>query len=108
MQLTENAAGRNCRLGRGQYGTLHQAERINEGETSCFRSPYLPLTSPYDQVSILGRVPGTQYYEPLDDDVDDDFFHTEEIPGVLIVRLRDSSLHFGAPHCWLVNVWVQD
>ncbi|KAL8286278.1 hypothetical protein RQP46_004766 [Phenoliferia psychrophenolica] len=46
------------------------------------------------RVSILGRVPGTQYYEPLDDDGDDDFFQSEEIPGVLIVRLRDSSLTF--------------
>lgn len=50
---------------------------------------------PPSQVSILGRVPGTQYYEPLDDDEDDGFFPSEEIPGVLIVRLRDSSLTFG-------------
>ncbi|KAM0755617.1 hypothetical protein T439DRAFT_320323 [Meredithblackwellia eburnea MCA 4105] len=46
------------------------------------------------RVSILGRVPGTQYYEPLDDDDDDGLLPGEEIPGVLIVRLRDSSLTF--------------
>lgn len=40
-----------------------------------------PDTAP--QVSILGRVPGTQYYEPLDDDDDDGLFPSEEIPGAL-------------------------
>lgn len=48
------------------------------------------------RIKILGRVPGTQYYEPLEDDDEDDglFPSQEEIPGVLIVRLRDVSLTF--------------
>jgi len=48
------------------------------------------------RIKILGRVPGTQYYEPLEDDDEDDglFPSQEEIPGVLIVRIRDVSLTF--------------
>lgn len=46
------------------------------------------------RIKILGRVPGTQYYEPLEDDDDDGLFPGEEIPGILIVRLRDASLTF--------------
>lgn len=47
------------------------------------------------RVKILGRVPGTQFYEPLDElDDDDGLLPGEEIPGVLIVRLRDVSLTF--------------
>lgn len=45
------------------------------------------------RIRILGRVPGTSFFEPLDDDEGDD--PSEEIPGVLIVRLRDVSLTFG-------------
>lgn len=48
------------------------------------------------RIKILGRVPGTQFFEPLDDDDDDDgLLPSEEIPGILIVRLRDVSLTFG-------------
>jgi MFS superfamily sulfate permease-like transporter len=47
------------------------------------------------RIKILGRVPGTSFYEPVDDDDDDGLFPTEEIPGILIVRFRDASLNFG-------------
>lgn len=47
------------------------------------------------RMKILGRVPGTSFYEPLDDDDDDGLYSTEEVPGVLIVTLRDASLNFG-------------
>ncbi|ORY73400.1 sulfate transporter family-domain-containing protein [Leucosporidium creatinivorum] len=46
------------------------------------------------RIKILGRVPGTSFYEPVDDDEDDGLFPTEEIPGILIVRFRDPSLNF--------------
>lgn len=38
------------------------------------------------QVRILGRVPGTDRWEPIDPELDGE----EEIPGVLVVRIRDS------------------
>lgn len=48
------------------------------------------------RIKILGRVPGTRdIYEPLDDEEDDTPFPGEEIPGVLIVRIRDVALTFG-------------
>jgi hypothetical protein len=49
------------------------------------------------RVKILGRVPGTNFFEPVDDEGADDEgpFPGEEIPGVLIVRIRDLSLTFG-------------
>lgn len=31
------------------------------------------------RIKILGRVPGTQYYEPLEDDDDDGLFPGEEV-----------------------------
>ncbi|SGY29841.1 BQ5605_C002g01088 [Microbotryum silenes-dioicae] len=46
------------------------------------------------RIKILGRVPGTSFYEPLEDDDDDGLFPSEEIPGILIVRFRDASLTF--------------
>ncbi|KAM0793395.1 hypothetical protein ACM66B_000847 [Microbotryomycetes sp. NB124-2] len=46
------------------------------------------------RIKILGRVPGTSFFEPVDDDDDDGLFPHEEIPGILIVRLRDPSLNF--------------
>ncbi|KAI5478550.1 sulfate transporter [Pseudohyphozyma bogoriensis] len=48
------------------------------------------------RIKILGRVPQTNFYEPLDEDDEDEGLlgSQEEIPGVLIVRLRDASLHF--------------
>lgn len=47
------------------------------------------------RIKILGRIPGTQLYEALDDEDDDSPYPGEEIPGVLIVRIRDVSLTFG-------------
>lgn len=48
------------------------------------------------RIKILGRVPGTNYFEPLDDyEGDDGLVPGEEIPGVLIVRIRDVALTFG-------------
>lgn len=47
------------------------------------------------RIKILGRIPGTQLYEALDDEEDDSPYPGEEIPGVLIVRIRDVSLTFG-------------
>ncbi|KAK4055270.1 hypothetical protein OIV83_000552 [Microbotryomycetes sp. JL201] len=46
------------------------------------------------RIKILGRVPGTSFFEPVDDDDDDGLFPHEEIPGILIVRFRDPSLNF--------------
>lgn len=46
------------------------------------------------RIKILGRVPGTQFYEPLDDE-EEEGYPGEEIPGVLIVRIRDIALTFG-------------
>lgn len=48
----------------------------------------------FGRIKILGRVPGTQFYEPLDDD-EEEGYPGEEIPGVLIVRIRDIALTFG-------------
>ncbi|GAA5898737.1 hypothetical protein JCM5296_006703 [Sporobolomyces johnsonii] len=48
-------------------------------------------------IRILGRVPGTTYFEELDDlDGADGLLHVqqEELPGVLIVRIRDVNLTF--------------
>ncbi|GAA5946541.1 hypothetical protein JCM1841_002119, partial [Sporobolomyces salmonicolor] len=47
-------------------------------------------------IKILGRVPGTTYFEELDDlDGADGLLHLqEELPGVLIVRIRDVNLTF--------------
>lgn len=42
-------------------------------------------------------MPGTQAFEPLDDDTGDDGLFAslgEEVPGVLIVRIRDVALTF--------------
>lgn len=45
-------------------------------------------------VQIMGRIPGTEQWAPIEDTPEnDDPLSTEEIPGVLIVRLRE-SLHF--------------
>ncbi|BGP44587.1 hypothetical protein JCM10450v2_000401 [Rhodotorula kratochvilovae] len=52
------------------------------------------------RIKILGRVPGTSLFEPLDDDdptsSDDGLLSSlsEEVPGVLIVRIRDGALTF--------------
>ncbi|GAA6053425.1 hypothetical protein JCM3770_005160, partial [Rhodotorula araucariae] len=52
------------------------------------------------RITILGRVPGTALFEPLDDDDptagDDGLLAAlgEEVPGVLIVRIRDGALTF--------------
>ncbi|BGP12538.1 hypothetical protein JCM10213_007618 [Rhodosporidiobolus nylandii] len=50
------------------------------------------------RISILARVPGTHLYEPLDLDTDDDDpllpLAQEEVPGVLIARIRDVALTF--------------
>ncbi|CAD6568133.1 MAG: hypothetical protein CYPHOPRED_002330 [Cyphobasidiales sp. Tagirdzhanova-0007] len=45
-------------------------------------------------VQIMGRIPGTEQWAPVEDIQDDDYLaSTEEVPGVLIVRLRE-TLHF--------------
>lgn len=46
-------------------------------------------------VQIMGRVPGTEEWLPVEDEVNDDDLLTsnEEIPGALIVRLKE-TLHF--------------
>ncbi|GAA5981339.1 hypothetical protein JCM10908_004074 [Rhodotorula pacifica] len=49
------------------------------------------------RIKILGRVPGTASFEPLDEDETDDGLFAalgEEVPGVLIVRIRDVALTF--------------
>ena len=52
------------------------------------------------RIKILGRVPGTSLFEPLDDDDEHDdgggllSSLSEEVPGVLIVRIRDGALTF--------------
>lgn len=49
------------------------------------------------RIKILGRVPGTATFEPLDEDETDDGLLAalgEEVPGVLIVRIRDVALTF--------------
>ena len=45
-------------------------------------------------IQVMGRVPGTEQWSPVEDTQDEDLFeNTEEVPGVLIVRLRE-TLHF--------------
>lgn len=45
-------------------------------------------------IQIMGRIAGTDQYVPVDEHDDDHyFFDTEEVPGILIVRLRE-ALHF--------------
>lgn len=46
-------------------------------------------------VQIMGRVPGTEEWLPVEDEANDDDLLTsnEEIPGALIVRLKE-TLHF--------------
>ncbi|BGP52635.1 hypothetical protein JCM8202_004835 [Rhodotorula sphaerocarpa] len=49
------------------------------------------------RIKILGRVPNTASFEPLDEDENDDGLFAalgEEVPGVLIVRIRDVALTF--------------
>ncbi|GAA5838503.1 hypothetical protein JCM9279_003264 [Rhodotorula babjevae] len=50
------------------------------------------------RIKILGRVPNTTMFEPLDDDDEHDdgllSSLSEEVPGVLIVRIRDGALTF--------------
>ena len=50
------------------------------------------------RIKILGRVPNTTLFEPLDDDDEHDdgllSSLSEEVPGVLIVRIRDGALTF--------------
>lgn len=43
----------------------------------------------------MGRVPGTEEWQPVDDESNDDdlLSQNEEVPGVLIVQLRE-TLHF--------------
>lgn len=43
------------------------------------------------KIRILGRVPGSEIFEQLDDEDLDDL---DEIAGVLIVRIRDVALTF--------------
>jgi MFS superfamily sulfate permease-like transporter len=46
-------------------------------------------------IQIMGRVPGTEEWLPVEDEANDDdlLSSNEEIPGALIVRLKE-SLHF--------------
>lgn len=49
------------------------------------------------RLNILGRVPGTSTFEPLEEDLNDDGLLPvmgEEVPGVLIVKIRDVALTF--------------
>ncbi|GAA5969156.1 hypothetical protein JCM11641_007490 [Rhodosporidiobolus odoratus] len=56
------------------------------------------------RISILARIPETSLFEPLDSDSDDDAYEDpllasltqgqEEVPGVLIARIRDTALTF--------------
>ncbi|GAA5844701.1 hypothetical protein JCM11251_007353 [Rhodosporidiobolus azoricus] len=49
------------------------------------------------RINLLARIPGTTIYEPLSSsafDEDEDDLDPEEVPGVLIARIRDVALTF--------------
>jgi hypothetical protein len=63
----------------------------------CYSVPNFPAQmmvvaqSSHMSIKIMGRIPGTHEWEPVTEENEAD----EEIPGVLIVRIR--AMTFGAP-----------